>query len=103
MTIPTDRLFDGLCPDDQHDLLEPSINPISERDAGWCEQCQAWWAPDPSWRVGIESVDLTVPGKPGEFTLWRVDATELNAARGGVPAILAHYRAQTLHGWGKPD
>lgn len=92
MSIPTDRLFDGWCPDADHGRLDASINPVSERDAGWCEQCRAWWAPDPGWRVGIESVDLTVPRRNGDFTLWRVDAGELN---GGVAQVLVRYREHT--------
>jgi len=103
VTLPTDRLFDGWCPDPGHPRLEESINPVSERDAGWCTECQAWWAPDPSWALGIESVDLTVPGRGGDFTLWRVDAGELNASRGGVPAVLARYRDRTLTGWGETE
>jgi len=97
-TSPTDRLRNGFCPDPTHDRLEASINPVSERDAGWCEDCQAWWAPDLA--EDIQSVDLTLARPSAGFVLWRVGLEELASSEGGVPSVLARYRDQTAQGWG---
>jgi hypothetical protein len=97
-TPPADRLLNGFCPDPAHERLEPSMNPVSERDAGWCDACQAWWAPEVA--ESVQSVDLTLAGPAGGFALWRVGLQELTNSEGGVQSVLARYREQTAQGWG---
>lgn len=98
VSLPTGRLFDGWCPDTGHGGSRSRSTRSANGTPGGASSVRPGGRRTRAGAWAYESVDLTVPARDGDCTLWRVDATELNASRGGVAAVPARYRAQTVGG-----